>query len=498
MSDWDHGYVTDIPYTEGYYRPQSPQAMQLACALGGVTAPDMAGDSELSYLELGCGMGIGALLIAASNPAWRITAVDFNPAHIAHARALAVETGITNAHFLEADLSTLAEDSLSALPDADVVSLHGVWSWVPPPVRAGIVRVLRSRVRAGGIVHISYNALPGWQGALGLQRLLRDAGRSLAQRSDRQAQAGIGIVRSLKAAGTPHLTAGLAGTLLERADGMPVEYLAHELMNASWQPCFHADVVEALAEAKLDWVAASQPLENFPALMLSDEQRAVRDRFDDPLLRELIKDMCLERGLRHDVFVRGARRLDPVAHKRTLGSLMVALTVVPDRFSYAAVLPAGTAAMSRVFYGPMVNHLAAGPCRIRDLLALPDIVGDRDNPGEVVSMLVGTEQALPVSGKPAPPTPAADRLNAHLATRARLDTLDRKLAFATGGCGSPLPASLSDLYVRDRLRSAAAPDPAAWAASFVPESTAGKRAPARALFEESLGRRPIWDRFGLM
>ena len=64
-----------------------------------------------------------------------------------------------------------------------------------------------------------------------------------------------------------------------------------------------------MAEAKLDWVSSANPLENFPELMLTPEQRDVMDRYKDPMLRELIKDMCLPRQLRHDVFVRGARRL---------------------------------------------------------------------------------------------------------------------------------------------------------------------------------------------
>ena len=53
-------------------------------------------DEGAHYVELGCGVGLGALIIAASNPSWRVTALDFNPAHIAAARAMALEAGITN------------------------------------------------------------------------------------------------------------------------------------------------------------------------------------------------------------------------------------------------------------------------------------------------------------------------------------------------------------------------------------------------------------------
>ena len=89
-------------------------------------------------------------------------------------------------------------------------------------------------------------------------------------------------------------------------------------MNDFWAPCFHADVAAALADAKLEWVASANLMENFPDLTLTPEQRAVTQRFDDPLLRELIKDMCLERSLRHDVFVRGARRMNPAMRDAAL------------------------------------------------------------------------------------------------------------------------------------------------------------------------------------
>jgi SAM-dependent methyltransferase len=349
---WGGGYVTDIPYMPGYFRTQAPMHLALACLLGSVAPPFAAGsDDELHYLELGCGQGFGALALAAGNPGWRITGIDFNPGHVAAARALAAEAGMDNAEFIEADLATLADSAAArAIPQADVVSMHGVWTWVPPEVRAGIVRLLQGIVRPGGLVHVSYNALPAWQGALGLQRMVREAGKRLASRSDRQALAGLEAARALAEAGGERLRdTAIAQNLLQRARGFPPEYLAHEYMNASWSPCFHADVAEALSGAKLEWVASANLLENFAALALSDAEREVMDRFDDPLMRELAKDMCLGRGLRSDVFIRGPARMDPAARDRALAELRLALLRPAERVEYEAELPAGTASLDPAF-----------------------------------------------------------------------------------------------------------------------------------------------------
>jgi len=144
--------------------------------LGGVAGLDLGPSTPLSYLELGCGHGFGALALAACNPAWRVIGIDFNPAHIAAARVLAAESGVENIWFIEADLAELMGDPLAyEIPEVDVITMHGVWSWVTDPVRAGIIGLLKAKLRPGGVVQVSYNALPAWQSALGMQRLLREA-----------------------------------------------------------------------------------------------------------------------------------------------------------------------------------------------------------------------------------------------------------------------------------------------------------------------------------
>ena len=194
-ADWGDGYVTDTAYLPGYYHHQSPLHLNLACLLGGVTGLAITPESSLSYLELGCGCGFGALALAASNPNWQVTGIDFSPAHIAAARELAAEAGIANAQFIEGDLADFADcESAKTLPEADVITLHGLWSWVGDPVRAGIVRLIDRKLRPGGLVYVSYNALPGWQQAIGMQRLVREAGQRDAGRSDRQVEAGIEVV----------------------------------------------------------------------------------------------------------------------------------------------------------------------------------------------------------------------------------------------------------------------------------------------------------------
>ncbi|MGH7155952.1 MAG: class I SAM-dependent methyltransferase [Acetobacteraceae bacterium] len=450
---WGGGYVTDVTYMPGYYRQQSPAHMAVACLLGGVACAVPGPDTPIHYLELGCGQGYGALLLAASNPDWRVTAVDFNPAHIANGRAWAAEAGLGNITFIEADFATIAETAAGqAIPMADFVSLHGVWSWVPPAARRGIVRLLDCKLTPGGVLHISFNALPGWSGALAMQRLLREGGRRLSWRSDRQAEQGLALVRELSEAGAQHLRTPLVSGILSRAQAMSPEYLAHEYMNDFWEPCWHADVVAALAGAKLEWVASAVLTENFPDLALTDTQRAIYQRFDDPLMRELVKDACLARQLRHDVFVRGARRIDPSTRDRALMDLRLTAGIPPGEMPLEVDMPAGHASLSPAFYGPIMRAISTGPHRVGDLLELPDVQGRRDNPAELVGILVGLGYALPVQRPDAETHPTARRFN-RFSARAimRPEHVARAAAAASTMVGAGVPLSTLELFVLDRL-----------------------------------------------
>ncbi len=453
MSAWSSGYITDITYLSGWYRQQSPAILALACLMNGAETTMPAGDDPVHVLELGCGQGYAALLLAASNPTWRITAIDFNPAHIAAARAWAAEARLENVTFLEADLATLAEDPAARdIPQADFVTLHGVWTWVSPAVQAGIVRLLRDKVRAGGIVHVSYNVLPAWGARLGMQRLIHDSGRLLAGRSDRQAEEGIKLAQNLLATEALHLRQPAAtGQILEQLSQLPVSYLAHELMNGHWKPSFMADVAAAFGDAKLEWVGASQLIENFPGLTLTGPQVAVQQRFDDPLMRELVKDMCIDRALRHDVFMRGARRMTPATRDAALMDVSIGMAIPPDELPLEASIPAGKVELSQAFYQPIVEAMADGPKRVIDLLHADRVQGRRDNPAELIGILVGLGFAEPAVRSGAGPGAAAMRFNQVALRRLRrTESINRQAAAASSRMGTGMPANLLEMFVADQ------------------------------------------------
>lgn len=159
MTDWSAGYVTEVAYAYGPYINLAPQNLALAALAKGVAAPGLDA-SPLRVLELGCGQGYSANLIAAANPHVDYTAIDFNPGHVAGARALAAAADTPNVHFSEASFEEFVEDRSQG--DFHVITLHGIYSWVSAENRAHIIRIAREKLRPGGLLYISYNCHPGW------------------------------------------------------------------------------------------------------------------------------------------------------------------------------------------------------------------------------------------------------------------------------------------------------------------------------------------------
>jgi Predicted methyltransferase regulatory domain/Methyltransferase domain len=490
--NWNAGYVTDVAYTVGYHVEQSPGHLTLASLLCGIMPATVRRPHRGTYLELGSGRGFGALCLAASNPGWQVIGIDFMPAHIDEAREIADAARISNVQFIEADIATL--DPMS-LPEIDVASAHGVWSWVADTVREGMVRILAERLRPGGLAHVSYNALPAWQSALGLQRLMYEAGQQGSGRSDRMASDAAGLAEALAKTGAIHLgETSLLKVLLRDLPNMPSAYLAHEYMNAAWRPCFHPDVAAALGGAKLDYVGSADLLENFPDLMLTPEQRAISDRVEDRALRELVKDLCLPRGLRHDIFVRGPRRINDLARDAALRDVQVTLKRLPEAFTYGAGVPAGNAAMERAFYEPMVMALAERPQRIGDLLSLPAVSGRQGTAAELVGMLVGTGQALLVANPEEAAGDAAQRLNDVIAQRLLDGRQERAGALATARLGAGMLCSTEEHVTAYCLRRfGPATEPEQWADALHLPDGSEARTRFLTMATTALRQLPVWQ-----
>jgi SAM-dependent methyltransferase len=224
---------------------QAPAHLDLACLLRGIEPPRAPGES-FRYCELGCGVGETALTIAAANAQAEVWAFDFNPAHITRGSGLAKAAGLTNAHIEEASFEELARGAYRDLGRFDYIALHGVWAWVSAANRAHIVQFIDRHLKPGGLVYVTYNALPGWTSAMPLQRLVSMFADVASERSDCRIVTALDKVAAFAKAGAGMLPAEMLERLGKEREKGNVAYLSHEYLNAHWSPCYQVDVAREM------------------------------------------------------------------------------------------------------------------------------------------------------------------------------------------------------------------------------------------------------------
>jgi SAM-dependent methyltransferase len=365
---WSEGYVVDIDYTHGFYRELAPSLLRFVTALHRVQAADT--DRPFTYYELGCGNGNTTALLAAVNPHGRFTGVDFNPAHVAYARKLAQDTGVGNATFLEHSFGDLAGLDTA---DAEIIALHGVYSWVSEENRRHIVEFIRRRLKAGGIVYVSYNCLPGFAQAGPLQRLfVEHAGRGEGELADRVRRS-VQFATLLAGAGAEYFHASpVAKRLLQKVGGEDLRYVAHEYFGANWSPLFHADVARELAAASLSYAGSAVLLDNFDQLMLKPELQAFAADAADRAFAETVRDFAVNRSFRRDVYVRDAPAAGPADAAALLGRTRFALARPRALCRLKRRTPAGDVALEEHSYAPVLDALARAPMTVDELSQAPE------------------------------------------------------------------------------------------------------------------------------
>lgn len=366
MSDWTSGYVADLDYTHEFFNELTPAVMALAAVSRG--HKHGLNKKNLSYCELGCGQGFTANLLAAANPHIEFHAMDFNPAHIAGAAELAEETQLDNVHFYERSFADF--DQETALPEQfDIIALHGVMSWVSLENQQLIIDFIGRRLKAGGMVYVSYNSLSAWASAMPLRRILVDhAGQNTGPLEARIDEALV-FAKQLEQAGAKFFRDNpSASARLQSADSMSRNYLAHELFNADWTPFHFADLAGELSQAKVSFVGPANIMDHLDDLSLTPQQIEILQAESDPVRRESLRDVLVNEQFRVDLFVKGAQKF---TERGAIGAWFETPLTLMERYNGGQLKRSwrlGAIKLDHAEYAPILEALGSGPATVRSLL----------------------------------------------------------------------------------------------------------------------------------
>jgi len=459
MNDWSHGYDVSAGYTYGFRREMAPDWLDLSAMLAGQAPGRAASGAPFRYLELGCGQGMGLCLLAAANPHGEFFGVDFLPDHIAHARAVAAAAGLTNVHFSDGDFMVLADDWPRDFGQFDYVTLHGVYSWITPSIRAALIRCLAHATAPGGLVYIGYNAQPGWIGTMPFRHISRLMKESGDRPGDAVMGDSIALFDRLAAGGasTFQMLPGLKARLAS-VKQQPVNYLIHEYLHEGWHPLWHSEVAKEVASAGLGFVGTAALAETLlPGALPPPLRAAIADQ-DAPTLRVDVQDFVINQAFRRDIF----RPLPSApAADGQIDDALLHLLETPQAATLDVKTSFGEITLQRPAFAQLVNALADGPRTIAALTAQPDMRAQgKANAIQILALLLharilGTGPAMPSTPQ------AAERLNRIIARGVAEGLPYDHLAAAA--LGSAVAARDIDLLLLDSWFEAPTADAAALA-----------------------------------
>lgn len=366
MSDWSSGYNVDVGYTYGFYKELSPHWLNCVATLRGVAAP--YGD-KLRYLELGCGYGLGLILLAAIHPEHEFLGIDFNPVHIVHGRKLAAEAGLTNIRFEEADFVELAQDWPREWGQFDYVVGHGIYSWLDFPVREAVVKTIKHATNLGAIVYLSYNTMPGCVSMQPVQHLLRLWQTTEHMGSVTAITEGVKRLKAFTGAqSTMSVALPTIKSRVESMDGKDIDYLVHEYLHDNWHPIWFDQMADQLRTAKLSYVGTASVGDLFVESVLPQAQKDILAQYEDPITRQVMIDVLVNRTFRRDVFARGATQMWSAVKQKALLDMAFVLLNRPENDAFKFKLSVGKVTVKGETYKLLLDALANGQRTVRELV----------------------------------------------------------------------------------------------------------------------------------
>jgi SAM-dependent methyltransferase len=357
-------YVTDVPYIAGFTAELAPEWLDLVATLCGFETPRR--HDGFAWCELGCGPGMAPIIFAATHPEGVFHGIDAMPDHIARGRAIAEPAGLDNLTFHALDFAAARELDL---PKFDYIVAHGVYAWIDEAAAASMRSFIERHLKPGGLVYVSYNAMPGWASDGPFQHLLYALAEGGSGDSIARFTGAASIAERLHKAGAAALAVSptSVGFAEERAK-RPEAYFAHEYLAPAWRPRYVDEVRREMAAIGLSAVGSATLRDNFDSYVLRASAREALAEIADPDQRELTRDYFMFQRFRRDVYGRAAQPIDDDERRERLFGFTYALLRPASLVEYKMGTEAGDLAFDNPVARRLVALLAEGPRRLSDCL----------------------------------------------------------------------------------------------------------------------------------
>ena len=311
-----------IHYPGGAWEHSHPDRIAANARMYGLSPAPV---ERCRVLELGCGAGGNIVPMACGLPGARFLGIDVAARPIEIGRGLATTLGLANVELRRCDILYLPAD----LGEFDYIIAHGLYSWVPAPVRDALMSAFARHLAPDGIAYLNFNALPGGH----FRNLARDLMRfRLAVFDDPEAHGedAVRFVRQVAGAqpeGTPYRR--ILEDELSRIERNPPGVLFHDDLVPAHQAFHFRAVVEHAAQHGLRYLCEARPADVHAGRYPEPIQAALRRFGGGRIAREQCLDFLVCQMYRCPLFCREAAPLAPIGDLDAMRDLRVASPVRP-------------------------------------------------------------------------------------------------------------------------------------------------------------------------
>ncbi|HQY87069.1 MAG TPA: class I SAM-dependent methyltransferase [Tepidisphaeraceae bacterium] len=318
------GSYDAVPYRGQPFKQTHPAMLAAVARMVGLDAPAA---ETCRVLELGCCDGGNLIPMAEEQPRATFVGIDYSPVQIEMGRKRVTQLGLKNLDLRPISILDFPADE----GPFDYIISHGVFSWVPPPVRESILDLCARHLSPNGIAYISYNTFPGWH----MSSIVRDMMRYHALRFDtpqRQIQEARLILEFVSRVAAGRHAESYAMFLKAEAEllnRLPDHYLFHEHLEDYCQPYYFKDFVAMARTRGLDFLAESRLAAMAPTNFGPEAEQMLSAISTNVIELEQFMDFLRSRTFRETLLHHAGRTPSYELRPESLRGLFVSSTLRP-------------------------------------------------------------------------------------------------------------------------------------------------------------------------
>ncbi|MBV8378714.1 MAG: methyltransferase regulatory domain-containing protein [Verrucomicrobia bacterium] len=260
-------------------------------------------------LELGCGVGANIIGMAFQLPTSEFIGLDLAQRPIASGQASVIELDLRNVSLHAMDLCDANPERFGRF---DFIIAHGLYSWVPQPVRERILAICREMLNPQGVAYISYNAYPGNHLRDLVRGMMRFHTAGFEDPVDKVGQAR-GLLKFLaESTPKPDYYVAAIRAQFERTLQCVDEAFFHDDLSEINQPFYFHEFITAAFRHGLQFVGEARANELQPGKFAPNVMERMKELEGAPeVVREQYKDFVRGSAFRETLLCHGELKLAP-------------------------------------------------------------------------------------------------------------------------------------------------------------------------------------------